>query len=201
MAGEVQVSEIMQSNAILRRAPVGTALPAASLALNGDWPAGWDRVGLTNSPLTLAYKFEVVEAEVEEFTAPVARRRIKESVELETTLAQGANLELLALATSGNHSEVEPGVGTVGYEDFDIGGEQALDHYIYGYEGQWIDTDGTTYPVRAFTGPATAIEGATLTYAKKEYTGIPLKVSSLADTSKAAGQQLLKVRRVTAPAE
>ncbi len=191
-------SDIIVTGARIFVAPLGTTLPAPSLAVDAAWPTGWVDVGFTLEPTKLNYKFDVLEVFVEQSMSPVRRRRTKEEASIETVLAEHSAGNLaLALAATATTSAATSTV--VGYEEVTLGGDPNLSLYMVGIEGAYNDEDAAFFPIRLFLWQATAADGGTLEYGKDKPAGITLKLNALADPTKTRGQQLLKIQRVLEP--
>ena len=113
------ISDIIVTSARLWRAPVGTALPADTLAIDAAWPAGCVDAGYTLEPVKAAYTFDVLDVMVQQEMGAVKRIRVKEALKLATVLAEltAANL---ALAFAGDATTVAPTASTPGYEEFSV---------------------------------------------------------------------------------
>lgn len=194
-----QVSDIILTPVQVFYAPVGTAIPADTVAVDAAWPTGWVKLGYTNDPLKMSYTFDVVEAEVQESMTAVARKKAKEKVSLETTLAQ-LSLDQLQLAFAGAVTNQAASSGVPGKEEMDLGGSSSLPIKMWGFEGSYTDDSGNTFPIRAFVWKATSASGGDLSFGTDKYVNFPLKIDALADMSKAKGQRLCKIQRINAVA-
>jgi hypothetical protein len=196
-------SDIIVTGARVFIAPVNlitpVTLPLPSVAVDGDWPAGWIDVGFTLEPTKLTYKFDVLEIFVEQSYSPVRRRRTKEEAMIETVIAEHSAGNL-ALALAGVATQTAATSTVPGYEEFTVGGDPNLPLYMVGIEGSYNDEAEDFFPVRLFFWYATVADGGTLEYAKDKPAGIPLKLNALADSSKPRKQQLFKFQRVLSPA-
>lgn len=175
---EPNVFNILKSGAVVRVAPVGTALPAATVGAGEDWDVAWLRVGATKEPVTLNYETEEHSSEVEEFLAPVRRFRNKESLALETVLAE-LTPDYVQLAAGGEVDETTPNL-----EELVIGNRAVLEEQAWAFEGVRYDESGNAAPVRFLIPRATAKLNGELKFSRRDddYTGIPLRVQALADT-------------------
>jgi len=189
------ISDIIVTSARLWRAPVGTALPAESLAVDAAWPSGWIDVGYTLEPVKAAYTFDVLDVMVQQEMGSVKRIRVKEALKLATVLAEltAANL---ALAFAGDAVSVAPAGGTPGYEEFSVGGKYELPESMWGLEGSYVNEDGELQPIRVFVWRATAAAGGELAFNREAVAGVPLEVSALHDRTKAKGKRLMVARRM-----
>lgn len=196
----LQVANIILSNALLYAAPLNTALPADTVPFGGSWGGTWARVGFTSAPLKMGYAYTSAEASIEESLAMVNRGKKDEGASFETVMAE-LNLKLLPYAWGGITSEIAQSTGVAAVEVWDIGGSNVLQKLIWGFEGQWVKDDGSTYPVRFFIWRGTATAGGELNWTKEKYVeGIPLKIGALADMNRAVGQRLMQARRITTAA-
>jgi hypothetical protein len=202
--GTPTVANIIKSGAVLWAAPVGETRPdESSIAYGAAWGGNWARVGYTKEALTLAYESEEADIEVEEELASVKRTRIKESVTLETVLAELTG-EYLQLAASNQNTvtTTSPDVGQKGYEETGLGGVSTLTEKAWGFEGLYINANDEEEPIRVFVHKGTAMLNGALEFSQKsdEYVGVPIQVKALADTTQNAGQKLVLFQRVTSEA-
>jgi hypothetical protein len=137
--------------------------------------------------------------EVQEALTAVDRRKTKESLTLETVLAE-LTATNIGLTSSGTVTTTPAGAGQVGKEEVEVGGDPVLDKFIWGFEGTYVKDDGSAFPLRLFIWKGTAKMNGALEFGREDYPGIPIQVKALADTSKAKGRQLYKFQRVTAAA-
>lgn len=193
------VSDILHGPVAVWHAPVGETPPADSVAAGAVWGGNWAKFGFTKTPLSANYEFDELEIEVQEALTAIDRRKTRENFTLETTLAEmtAANL---GLGSSGTVTTTAAGASQVGKEELEVGGDDALDQYAWGFEGTYIDDDGDEFPLRLFIWKGTAKTNGTLEFGREDYPGIPLQVKALADTSKDKGKQLYKFQRVTGAA-
>ncbi|MEI7646511.1 MAG: hypothetical protein WCJ55_19740 [Chloroflexales bacterium] len=190
-------SDIIVTGARVFLAPIGTTLPAPSLAVDAAWPTGWVDVGFTLEPTKLNYKFDVLEIFVEQSMSAVRRRRTKEEAGIETVLAEhtAGNLAITAASVATLHAATAT---VVGYEEVALGGDPNLPLFMVGVEGGYNDAAENFFPIRLFFWLATAADGVALEYAKDKPAGLPLKLSALADPTKPRKEQLFTFQRVTA---
>jgi hypothetical protein len=194
------VSDILVSPARILYSPLGTALPDETTVAAGDsWGASWTDLGYTLTPVALNYSMDTFELEVEQITNPIKTTRTKETVEIETTLAEltAANLKL-AFGTSTAITTTAAGASQHGFDLLKAGGEVVIPEYQWGFEGFTLDSSNRKLVKRIFLYRAVATLGGKVEFSKKAATGIPIKVMALADTAKAQGAQLLEVQLVTA---
>jgi hypothetical protein len=179
------------------KAPVGEALPADTVAYDAAWGGNWTALGYTTTPLALRYETETYEAFVEQVTAAVKEILTKESVIAETTFAELTS-EIMALAFNGTASATPAGAGQPAKTELVAGGASALNTYAFGFEGFYQSSAGTKFPLRIFVYKANAVLNGQMELSKNKEMGIPLQIKGKIDTSKAAGQQLIKVVKITA---
>ncbi len=198
------VANIVKSKATIYVAPVGTAAPdETSVAYGVAWGGSWVRVGYTKDGVKVAYDSKEFEIEVEEVLAALARLRIGEALTLETMLSEMTGTYLqLAAGGQGTLSTTPPGVGQAGYESWGIGGEVDITEKAWGFEARYKDSSGNEFPIRFFIHKATAKLNGALEFSQKStnYSGIPLQIAALADTTQSVGAQLFSWYRVTAAA-
>lgn len=193
------VADILLAPATIWFAPVGEELPADSTAHGAAWSGNWESLGYTLQPLTISYNRETQKVFVEQLTAPVKEKKTTEELTAETTLAEftGTNLEL---AFGGLAADTPAAVGQVGKTEFSMGGDTDIPVYAWGFEGTYEDANGTLFPVRVLIHRGKPVLGGNLQFAKAEPTGIPLRIEAEADTTQAAGEQLMLIQKVTAAA-
>ncbi len=194
------VTDILVTPATIYYAPVGEALPDESSIDYGEaWGGNWVNLGFTLEPVALSYETETFELEVEQITLPVRRVRTKETVMIETALAEmtGANL---ALVVDGTVTTTAAGVGQVGFDEILAGGSVDLSEYAWGFEGFRVTSANVRLPVRMFLYRGNAVLNGQLTFAKGAGVGIPIQIKALPDTTQDAGEQILVIHNVTAVA-
>ena len=194
------VTDILVTPATIYYAPVGEALPDESSIDYGEaWGGNWTNLGYTLEPVALSYETETFELEVEQITLPVRRVRTKETVMIETSLAEmtGANL---ALVVDGTVTTTAAGVGQVGFDEILAGGSVDLSEYAWGFEGFRVTSANVRLPVRMFLYRGNAVLNGQLTFAKGAGVGIPIQIKALPDTTQDAGEQILVIHNVTAVA-
>lgn len=198
------VTQIIHSGARLYNAPVGEANPdETTVAYGAAWGGNWARVGYTKAPLVLVYESEEADINVEEELAPVKRKRTRETLRLETILAElTATYLQLAASNQDTVTTVAAGAGQKGYEETSIGGDETLTEKKWGFEARAILSDGSEQPIRCFIHIATARINGNLEFSQKtdDYPGIPIQIQALADSSQSAGEKLMLFQRVTAAA-
>ena len=193
------ISDILSGPIVLWTAPVGETPPVAETAHGAAWGGNWVTYAYTKAPLTANYTFEELDIKVEQELTPLKRRKTSEALMLETVLAE-LTAARLAVVTSGTATSAAAAAATVGKDELIVGGEYAVDERAWGFEGTYVDSSGVEFPVRIFVWKATAKMNAGQEYSSSDYVGIPIQISALVDTTKAAGQKLWKWQRVTAAA-
>lgn len=197
---EVQ-TDIVAGPATLWWAPEGEAFPAESIAAGTDWGGNWTKVGFTKEPLTMNYEFETEGFEIEQSLAPLRRRKISHLLRFETVLAE-YDLNLLSMMFEGVYSSTPAGVGQVGFEELDVGDESKLTPYAWGFEGEYVDEDGDTFPIRVFIYRGTIASSGEQEWAKSgTYVGVPITIEAMSDFTQATrDERLFKVQKVLEPA-
>lgn len=199
------VANIVKSGAVLWYAPFGETKPdETSVAYGAAWGGNWARVGYTKDPLVIVYEDERHRAEVEEELTAVREWRISESVRFETVLAE-LTAAYLELARGGDPAEVvstSAGAGQNAYEELKFGGDAVPNEYAYGFEGTYLNSSGVTFAIRVFIHKGVAKLNGEMTFSKRDddYTGVPIQINALVDTTQSAGQKLVQFQRVTAAA-
>lgn len=196
------VANIIMGGATVYYAAVATAVvDETSVAYGAAWTAPWARVGYTKAPVTFVYEDEQFMAEVEEELTAVKARRIKENARIETVLAE-LTPTYINLALGGTVTTTAAGASQTAYDDLPVGGTAILPEYAWGFEGQYINSAGVSFPVRLTMYRGIAKLNGPLTFSNRnnEYPGINLQINALADTGKSAGNKLFDLYRVTAVA-
>ena len=201
MAGTAaDIQTITLSPATLWQAPLAEPLPdETTVAFGADWGGNWTPFGFTNGALTFAYEFDNAEADIEQSLAMVKRKKTNERSFMEARLAEFC-LAVLTNIWEGTVTTTAPGVGQVGFEEWNVGNDNNLTERAYGAEGSWVDSSGNRFPIRVFFYKATSAQGAQLQFSKNEFIGIPFRIDALGDLSQSFGNQLVKIQRVTAVA-
>lgn len=194
----MQVTDIISGPVKVYYAPIGTTLPADSLAFGAAWPAGWVNWGSTKEPLKMIYEGTPLEIMVEEALASVDRRIQAEKGTLECVLAE-LTATNLNLAAGGQLVTTAAGSGQVGKEDWYVGGNARLIKRMFAFEGDYYDEDDAHFPIRLFVWRATCVPHAELSFSKKEQLGLAVKVDALADLTKPINQQLWQFQKILEP--
>ena len=197
----MSTADIIIGPARIFSAPIGTALPADSVAYGATWasPVGWEEIALTKTPLTMNRDLSTTDVMVEQSTLPVKRVATEEKVSFETTLAE-LTADLLKLAMGGTVTDTAAGAAQVGKEELVSGGSAILAERTWAVEGVYTTTAGVNFPIRLQIYRATAVLNGELSFGKEDSAGIPLKIDALGDLSKAVGAQLFKFQKVLAAA-
>jgi len=196
------VANIILGGATVYYAAVATAVvDETTVAAGAAWTSPWARVGYTKAPVTFVYEDEQFMAEIEEELTAVKARRVKESVRIETVLAE-LTPAYLNLALGGTVTTTAAGASQTAYEDLPVGGTATLPEYAWGFEGTYVTAAGVSFPVRLTLYRGIAKLNGPLTFSNRnnEYPGISLQINALADTGKSAGNKLFDFYRVTAVA-
>ena len=187
------VADILVGPINLWYSPVGTALPSINtVAVGAAFGAGWVSPGTTLVPLSMSYEAEELDVEVEQYPSPITRARTKETLVLETQLAEYTALNLkTAFAGTGAITTVAAGASVHASDSYSFGGDILLPQLQWGFETWVLDASSNKLPKRVFIYKATALLGGKLEFSKKSALGVPLKINALVDTGKAAGAQLM----------
>jgi hypothetical protein len=192
------IADIIIAPATVYKAPSGETFPAVdTIGYGTAWGGNWTNVGYTLTPVTLAYTQELFELEVEQITFPVKTLRVKETAQIETTLAEltGANLNLVL---DGTLTTVAATSTLRGNEKVESGGKTAVTQFAWGFEGFFKQDGLVLLPIRVFLYLGTPIMNGNLQFAKRAAAGIPLQVKAQADISKTIGKNTLVIQKVTA---
>lgn len=193
------IADILHGPVAIKYAPVGTALPADSVAFGGVWPTGWLDFGYTQAPLTLNYTFDELDIEVEQELAPLDRIRIKETVELSSVLAE-LTAKNVGVMMNGIVTLTDAGAKQVGKEEVEVGGDRNLNKYAFAFEGLYIDSTGNKFPRRFFLYRGTCRVDGEIASGKEANANLPFTIKGLVDTSKSSGKNLFKWQTVKAAA-
>lgn len=197
---DIEVADLTIGPARLYYNDVGAALPLDTVPYEGAWPSGWERVGLTSAPLIVAYEYDVVDADAQEYLTAIDRAKSAERARFETALMQ-VDLELITIAWSGTMSSIGAASGVAGAQVYNVGGRNRLVKRTWGFEGfQYSETTGLELPVRGKIHRATSATGGQLEFGKATWAGTTLQLGALADPSQPRGEQLFTIRRITAAA-
>jgi len=178
---------------------VGLTLPADTVAAGGAWPAGWTALGYTETPLSVEFKREAVEADIQETLTLIQRGYKVESFVVETSLAELLVNEL-QLAWGGTNTPTAPGASQPGKDSLTAGDFTAVTERQWGFEGKYVSAAGNTHPIRLFVWKGVSEFGAKLEFGKSKPSGITLRIVANPQMSLAAGLRLFKLDKITAPA-
>ena len=193
------ISDIMVSPVKVFYGTLGSTLPADSLALAAAWPAGWTHVGYTKTPLSVDYSYEKLSYEIQESIGIVGGRKTKESLKLETTLAE-FTLAGVGQSWGGTVVPTAAGAGQVGKEEIVGGDVTKLLYQMWGFEGSYEDASQVVRPIRFIIYKGQSTTGGKLEFGKTDTTGIPLQIEALEDMTKTASERMFKWQRVLASA-
>lgn len=196
----MSTADIIIGPARVLYSPVGEAIPdETTVAYGAAWGGNWEEIALTKTPFTMNRDVSTFDAMVEQSTLPVKRAITEEKVAFETTLAELTAVNL-QLAMGGTVTTTPAGAGQVAFEQIVAGGKATLDERQWGVEGVYVDASNVSFPIRIIIYRATAVLNGELSFGKGDSTGIPLRIDSLGDLTKAVGAQLLIFQKVTAAA-
>jgi len=201
--GTPVVANVLKTGAVVWYAPVGETNPdETSVAYAADWGGNWERLGYTSEPLVMTYESEEMDITTEEAVGPINRFRVRESLMLETKIAE-LTATYLALAGGDQDTVVETPADTdqKPLEEVGLGGVFVIPQHAWGFEGFRLDSAGTAQPVRVFVHIGTARIGGEVEFSQKSdsYPGIAIQIRALAKTANAAGKKLIEFQRVTGP--
>lgn len=194
-------ANIIYGPAIIYTAPVGETVPdETTVGVGTAWGGNWTRIGFTQTGATALYEYETGAADVQELLTTPKRWKTAEALSIEVALAELTADYLQLAVAAGTVSTTAAGPSQTGYEELTVGGTTVLDELAVGLEGTYRDSSGNEFPIRYFIHKANLTINGAFEFAKDGQPGIPLRVDALADSSKAAGQQLFTFQRVTAAA-
>lgn len=194
------VSDIILSPATVYKAPVGTALPADTVAAGTAWGGSWTKVGWTKEPVKFGYSFETLNAKIEQAIGTLRRFKTDEDLKIETVLAELTADGVLLAWDGGAVTQTAAGAGQPGKETLKLGGKVAMAEAAWGFEGAYVDEDGMTFPIRVLIYKATAEAGGDLEFGREDYVGTPLKLAAIQDMAKPVGERLFKLDKILEPA-
>lgn len=194
------VADILITPVQIYRAPVGETLPSSStIDYLEAWGGNWTNMGYTLESLSMSRDVTEYELEIEQSTVPVKRIITKETVMLETVLAEQTAANI-ALTMNGTSSSTAQASGVRPSEQVVAGGDPELNYYAVGFEGFYQDTSNNVWPVRVFLYKCTISLNGALEFSKSKAAGIPVQFKAVADTTQAVGSQILKWQKVTGAA-
>lgn len=195
------VSEIMVGSVALYTAPAGTTLPNMDGTYPIVWPAGWTKIGYTDSGVEASYAPTIKEINVDEESAPVMYVLDKEKADLTVTIAQ-ATLDRLAKAISASTltgpTAADLTHGTLTTLKF---GSGVLTEIMVGFEGYApADTPGDTLLPAVGVGYRAMAQGnVKIAYKRTDKQMFQVTFSLLADSTKAVGARLMEIIHITGP--
>lgn len=193
------VADILNGPMTVWYGPVGETPPDDDVAFGADLGGNWEQIAYTQAPLSASYEQDELDIEVEQELTALDRVKTAERFLAETVLSEITSANM-AIATSGTATTTAAGAGQVGKDELIVGGEYLIDKHAWIFEGRYTDSSGNTFPTRIIVWKATAMLNGAQEYAKAGYPGIPIQIKALVDTSKASGQKLFKMQRITAEA-
>lgn len=195
------VSDLMATSALIYRAAVGSTVPADTVAAGTAWGGSWTQYAMTSAPLAILLEEERVDMKIEQALGVVRKKRSSEAMSIETTLAE-ITLGNWAMASGGTETvtATAAGAGQPGKEEFSGGGDADLQEYAWGFEGEYVDEDGATFPIRLFIWKGVAMIGGPLEFGKEVQAGIPFRVDALENTALAKGARTYKISKILEPA-
>lgn len=194
------VSDIMAGPVTIYYAPVGEAIPDEStVAWGAAWGGNWETIGYTKAPLSANYEPEFLDIGIEQALANVRAFKSGEAFMLETTIADMV-ADNLGVLMSSDVVTTASGVGQVGFDQIDVGGDFTVDEYAWGFEGLHAPNNTDRFPVRFFIHKGVARLSGALEFSKSDYVGTPIQISALEDLDRTLGQRLFTFQKVTAAA-
>lgn len=197
----LEVADVLIGPAIVYTGPLGSTLPADTVAVDTPWGGSWVRFGFTSSPLTFAYEYEVVEPKIQEVLGSLKRAKSSEKLNLETTIAELDFTQMQFAWGGGTVTAIAAAAGVPEASVMKLGGQRFMLTRAIGFEAQRYDEEtNTIYPIRLLIYRGTGSAGGSLEFSKDDYTGTALKIGALEDISKPRGERLFEFRKVTGPA-
>ncbi len=192
------VSDLIVTPCRVLYAPVGTSVPADTVAAGGTW-TNWTEVGWTGGAVEVTYEYEMVERGVEQSLGKLRRFKSSHSLKIKAMLAE-FYLDGVQLGTGGTVSDTAAGVSQPGKESLAVGDVYTVDERAWGFEGSYVDEDGATFPVRLFVWKATAMLSEAIKFGKEEETLINLEIDALSDMTQSAANRLFRLDKILEPA-
>jgi len=194
MATQIKPYTITLTHGTLFIAPPGTVYPTPSLPVGGFWPDGWESPGGTEGGISVKLENTLKEKLDDRAMAEVGFEIVNQKLTVSTKLNY-FTLKNLQLVWGGRYLEVDPVVGTPGYELLEGGGSSATQDFQWGIEASWNDR-GIRRPARlCFLG--IALNGSELMFKRDEQIGISLEIKGLFDLNQPEGKQLFRFWRNT----
>lgn len=196
----MSTTDILIGPATVWYAPVGEALPDPNSVAYGEaWGGNWAQIAMTKEPVKANREVSTFDVFIEQSTLPVKRGVTEEKVVFETVLAE-FTASHLSLGMEGTVTTTPAAAAQVGMEEVEGGGQATLTERAWGIEASYRTDTGAVFPARLFVYRGTAVLNGELEFAKGNSTGIPLRIETLGDLTKAVGKQLWKIQKVTAAA-
>lgn len=195
------VSEVMVGSVALYTAPAGTTAPNMDGTYPIVWPAGWEKVGYTDSGVEVSYAPTIKPIEVDEESAPVLFVLDKEKADVTVTIAQ-ATLDRLNKAISASTltgpSAADATHGKLTKLEF---GSGVLNEIMVGFEGYApAETPGgALLPAVGVGWRAMAQGNVKIAFKRTDKQMFQVSFSLLADSTKAVGKRLMEIIHITAP--
>jgi hypothetical protein len=194
------VSKIMVGSVAVYVAPAGTTAPNVDGSYPIVWPAGWEKIGYTDSGVDLSYSPSVKEIKVDEELAPVMFVLEGEKAEIALTVAE-ATLDKLNQAISASSLATNAATLTKGkFLDFNVG-SGVLNEVMVGFEGYAPpDTPGAALlPAVGIGWRAMAQGNVKLNFKRADKQMFQTTFGLLADSTKAVGKRLMQIIHIVAP--
>lgn len=173
-------------------AVASTDPPANSVAYGTAWGGAWTDLGFTeeDSDVEYSHAFENTKHKVDQYTSAVKATRASDEATVKFTLAEQtlANMQraiggIGTLTAGSTESTLKVGANTV-----------TLTEYAIGVEGYGPGTDDDDVRYRRYVFNKCVLDDAGAQALKRnEKTPLELTYGCLADTSKAAGQELYQI--------
>lgn len=194
--------DVLVGEANLLYAPKGTTKPSDTTVGWNDyanWPSGWVHLGYTESGPSFNYTYEVFGVRAQQSGAELKRRKVTETLVVTANLLQ-FQASHMALATGGEVTHTDAGVGQKEVDRVVGGGESVLDEYMFAWESYRVDDDGNLQPVRMFLPRGTIRANGETTFARNGAAMLPVQVEALLDDTLPVGEQLYDMRFILADA-
>lgn len=128
-------TKVMKGYADIYVGPVGTALPADTVALHGTWPGGWTGIGFTEDGLEIEKSVDTDDITVEEQMTPVDVAVTGIGVAVRFTLTEDTVANMKIAYGGGTIATQAPGASPlIGKSTLTLG--EALDEYALAFEAE-----------------------------------------------------------------
>jgi len=188
-------SNVIVGPARMLVAPIGTTLPTLDGTVDPiTWDVAWKEVGYTDDGTKLSYQPTLKEILVDEEPAPVKRALDTEKATISANCAESTvqNLNYAISASTLTSSAADTTHAQLA--TLDVGGG-ALNEVMVGLEG--LSPAGMQRIIIAYRAQAQA--NVQLQFKRGDKTIIPVELALLADSTKPAGSNLLKIVDILAP--